>query len=517
MALINVPNCGAAGVIKDLSVHELPLGAWSDALNIRFLDGYAYQFLGHGSVYGTPPVVPQYVMPVSVAGARYWLFASAAKQYVVANTGGVATYTDITHVTARTGVVNQWTGFVFGGIPVLNVGDTTRIPMYWDQNLANKFVDLTAWPANTYCKVLRQYKNFMVALNVTKAGVSYPFMVKWSSPAVPGALPSTWDPADATNDAGEFDLAEGQDAIIDGLGLKESFIIYKEQSTHRIDYIGGAFIFGNKKVFGMSGILNRNCAVDLDAFHFVVTGSDILVHDGYNATSILDKKARRFFFQNIDINNKGKVFCFRNTFLNEVFVAFPAIGSSSCDRALVYNYVDKTVSFRSLPNVNHAADGPVDNTLGGTWAQDSDPWDSDLTAWDGPDFTPDTVRVLMASASQKLYMLDASASFDGVIPAAYLERQGLSFDAPESRKLVSGVRLRITGNVGETVVVKIGASDDPYTAPTYAPAMTHTIGSTIQCDCFVDGRYIAVRVETGTAYQWRLDSYSIDVNYAGAW
>lgn len=517
MPMIAVKNCGALGVIKDLSAHEMPIEAWTDALNVRFLDGYAYQFLGHGSVYNTPPVVPQFVMQVNVAGVRYWLFASAAKQYVVTNSGGSAVYTDITHITARAGVVNQWSGFVFGGIPILNTGDTATIPMYWDQNLANKFVDLTNWPANTYCKVLRQYKNFLIALNVTKAGVNYPFMVKWSSPAVPGSLPSTWNPADATNDAGEFDLAEGQDPIIDGLGLKESLIVYKERSTYRIDYAGGQFVLIPKKVFGMSGILNRNCAVDLDAFHFVVTGSDIIIHDGFNATSILDKKARRFFFQNIDVTNRGLVFCFRNTFLNEVFVAYPSIGSSVCDRALVYNYVDKTVSFRSLPNVNHAADGPVDNTLGGTWSQDNDPWDSDLTAWDGPDFTPDTVRVLMASASQKLYMLDASASFDGATPGAYLERRGLSFDAPERLKLIAGIRMRITGNIGATVIVKIGASDDPYTDPVYMATMTHIIGTTVNCDCLVTGRYIAIRVESGTAYQWRLDSYSLDVSDAGAW
>jgi hypothetical protein len=517
MALIPVKNCGAIGVIKDLSVHGLQLEAWTDASNIRFLDGYVYQFLGHGSVYGTPPDAPQYVMQVNVAGVRYWIYASATKVYAVTNTAGAAVYTDLTHATPRAGVVNQWSGFVFGGIPVLNVGDTSKIPMYWDQNLANNFVDLTAWPANTYCKVLRQYKNFMVALNVTKAGTAYPFMMKWSSPAVPGALPSTWDPADATNDAGEFDLAEGQDPIIDGLGLKESFIIYKERSTHRIDYIGGAFIFGNKKVFGMSGILNRNCAVDLEAFHFVVTGSDIVVHDGYTAISILDKKSRRSFFQSIDVSNTGLVFCFRNTFLNEVFVCYPSFGATSCDRALVYNYVDKTVSYRTMPNVSHAADGPVDNTLGGSWAQDSDPWDSDLTAWNGPDFTPDTVRVLMASASTKLYMLDASASFDGVIPSAYLERRGLGFDADDKIKLISGIRLHITGNVGDTVTVKIGYADDPYADPTYPVTMTHTIGSTIQCDCYVSGRYIAIRLETGSAYQWRLDSYSLEVSDGGSW
>ena len=45
-------------------------------------------------------------------------------------------------------------------------------------------------------------------------------------------------------------------------------------------------------------------------------------------------------------------------------------------------------------------------------------------------------------------MLDASASFDGVIPSAYLERRGLSFDASETLKLIRGIRPRIVGRFG---------------------------------------------------------------------
>lgn len=514
MPKVSVPNCGSVGVIRDLSVHELPIGAWTDASNIRFLDGYASQFLGHGAVYNTPPFAPQFLMPVNVAGARYWLYATATKQYVVSNATGATVHTDITHATARAGVVNQWSGMVFGGIPILNVGDTSKIPMYWDQVLANKFVDLTAWPANTYCKVLCQYKSFIIALGVTQGGVSYPFMVKWSHPAEPGALPTSWDKTDATKDAGEFDIAEGQDPIIYGLGLKNSFIVYKESSTHALDYVGGAFILNARKVFGMSGILNMNCAVDLDTFHFAVTGSDIVIHDGYNATSVLDKRARRSFFQSIDVEARGKVFCFKNPFLNEIFVAYPSIGATSCDKALVYNYVDKTVSFRTLPNVTHAAYGAVDNSLGGTFDQDDDPVDSDLTAFNGPDYTPDTTRVMMGSADTKLYLLDASASFDGALPDAYMERRGLSFDAPERIKLVTGIRLRVTGNVGSTITVKIGYADDPYADPTYT-TMTHTIGSSLKLDCFVSGRYIAVWIGSGTAFQWRLDSYDLFIEDGG--
>lgn len=515
MAKIDAFKCGAVGVIKDLGTPDLPLTAWTDAQNIRFLDGSAYQFLGHGEVYDSPAFAPQYLMPINVAGARYWLYFTAAKQFAVSNASGTSTHTDISHVTARTGVVNQWSGTILGGIPVVTAGDALTVPMRWDQNLANKFVDLDDWPPNTYCKVIRAYKNMLIALNITKTTTNYPFMVKWSSLAVPGALPSTWDESDTTEDAGEFDLAEGQDPIIDGLGLKESFIVYKESSTHAIDYIGGAFVLRSRKVFGMSGILNKNCAVDLDSAHFVVTGYDIVIHDGYTAQSVLDKKARRDFFQNIDVEHKGKVFCFKNPFVNEVLVAYPSIGSTACDKALVYNYVDKTVTYRSLPNLNHAAFGPVDNSLGGNWNQDSDPWSSDLTAWNGPDFTPDTARVIMGSADTKLFMLDASASFDGVIPDAYLERRGFDAGASDRIKLVTGIRPHIEGNVGQTVIVEVGYAHTQYDEPTYT-SMTYTIGSTLQCDCLVSGRYLAFRFRTGTAYSWRMDGYSIMVQDAGS-
>lgn len=516
MPMIPVPNCGSAGVIKDLSVHELPLGAWSDALNIRFLDGYAYQFLGQGKVYNSPSVEPQYVMPVTVAGVRSWVYASAAKQYVVANSGGVAVHTDITHATPRTGVVNNWTGCVFGGIPILNAGDG-KAPMYWDQNPANKFKDLTAWPANTACKVIRSFAPYLVALGINKAGTDLPYMVKWSSPADPGSLPTTWNEADATQDAGENNLADGQDIIIDGLKLRDSFMIYKEASIWRMDKIGGNYVFSFRQVLGTSGTMNRNCISEIDGYHCVLTGSDVILHDGQQSTSILDKLSRRYLFQNIDVNGKPKCFLFKNPFLNEVYICYPSIGSTVCNRAMVFNYKDRTVSFRDLPNVNHADVGLVDNTLGGAWNTDGDQWDSDLTLWDGPDYTPDTQRVIMASANVELYMLDATATFDGQMVNAYLERRGLSFDAPDAIKLVRGIRPRITGNVGQTVTIKIGYADDPYTDPIYPVTMTHVIGQTVADDCFVSGRYIAIRFESGSAAQWRLDSFTLDIEQAGTW
>ena len=516
MALVRVKDAGSIGLNRDLSQHELPLGAWTDCQNIRFLDGYASQFLGYGEVYNSPSYEPQHLLPCNVSGSRYWVYATPTKTFAVSNVSGSSVHTDITHLTPRTGVTNQWTGTLLSGVPILNAGDTSA-PMAWSLNLANKFVDLSNWQAGCSCKSLRAYKNFLIALNVTKSGASYPYMVKWSHPADPGSLPSSWDQTDATNQAGEADVADGYDAIIDGLQMRDSFIIYKENSTWRMDFIGGNYIFKFTKIFSKSGAMNKNCIGDIDGSHIVLTANDVIVHDGNTSKSILDKITRRWLFQNIDVDNVGKCFVFVNPFFNEAYICYPSIGSSSCDKAIVYNYKDNTVSARDIPNANHAAYGAVDNGLMGNWAQDNAPWASDLTLWNGGDFVPSTARVMLGSANVKLYLIDSSAAYDAALPNAYMERRGLSFDAPESIKLIRGIRPRIVGNTGDTVLISVGASDDPYLDPVYQTTMTHVIGTTIANDCLVSGRYIAIKIATGTAYQFRLDSYDIDVQSGGSW
>ena len=456
-------------------------------------------------------------MPCNVGGARYWIYTTASKVFCATITAGVAVHTDITHLTPRAGIVNQWTGTLLSGIPILNAGDSTSVPMRWNLNTSNKFVDLDNWPSSTYCKSLRAYKNFLIALNITKTSTNYPFMVKWSHPSDPGSVPISWDITDPTKMAGETDLAEGYDQIIDGLQLNNSFMIYKESSIWRMDFVGGNYVFQFSKVLGSSGALNKNCIVEADGVHVVLTGSDVIVHDGQTSSSVLDKQTRRFLFQNIDTNYVDKCFVFKNPFLNEIFICYPATGSTGqCDSAVVWNYKDKTISFRDMPNINHANFGPVDNGLIGNWNQDSAPWDSDLTKWNGPDFVPTTARVITASNNQKLYLMDASTSFDGVIPSAFIERRGLTFGEEESIKTITRITPRIKGNLGMTVKVMVGYSNtSAYDDPTYVYATDYVIGTTIHCDLYVSGRFLAIKFLTGTAYTWRLDSYDIEIEQTG--
>lgn len=516
MPIINIGRPGEIGVIKDITGHELPLNAWTDCSDITFLDGHAAQSDGYGEIFASPSFTPQYVFPIQITGISYWIYLSAAKAYIVTTAGGVTTYTDLTHATPLTGLINEWTSTLLSGIPVINAGNDSDYPAAWDLNLANNFVDLSNWQANTYCKSMRSFKNILIALNLTISGTNYPYMVKWSHPADPGSLPSSWDETDATKDAGQFDLAEGYDYVVDGLQLRDSFVVYKQYSTWAMYYTGGNEIFTVRKIFG-HGILNRNCVVEHDGQHIVITPADVIIHDGNTSQTILDKHTRRYLFDDIEPDYRSRVFLFKNPALNQIFVCYPKLGSSNCDKALVWNYVDNTSSFRTLPEINHGNYGPVnESVLGELWSQDSNPWSSDLTSWSTGVSTAANNSVVMASNQTKLFLLDSTSTYDGAAAASYLERRGLSFDAPQNIKYLRRIRPRIKGTDGQTVIVKAGQCDDPYNDPTYE-SQTFTIGTSITCDFLVCGRYIAVRFESGTAASFQLNSYDVEVEEAGKW
>lgn len=519
MPIVRIDNTGGVGMIRDVSPHELPLNAWTLVRNIRFRDRRAERAPGYLEMFSAiaqTGEAPQFLHPSKKAPAL--IYAGATKIYAATFTAGAFVHTDLTHATPRTGVVNEWTSCSLSGIPILNSGASAHAPMYWDLNLANNFVDLSNWPASTTCEVIRNFKNILIALDLTKSGTNYPYMVKWSSPADPGALPATWDETDATQLAGEFDIAEGDDTIVDGMQLRESFVVYKQNSIWRMDFVGAPTVFSLNKIAQGNGPMSKNCIAEVGWKHAVFGHTDLVIHDGQEFKSILKGKARIDLYARINNDKKNLCYCFYNTFSDEVWFCFPNGDAQSCDLALVYNVTDETISLRDLVTSNHALCGPLWPEFRTSWDSDTDPWDSDLSAWNGL-YGPGNLSVPMsASANGKVYALDITLAYGSeTAPTIFAERRGFSFGKPEKIKLIRGIRARITGDVGKTVLVKVGGADDPYEDPTYGSETEYVIGTTIANDCLVTSRYPAIRFESGTAFDWKLDSYDVDVEEAGLW
>lgn len=510
MPIVTVPNAGQFGVLADQVPQELPVNAWSNANNVRFRDGYAERFGGTKAVFTAPAVTPYWITPYVTTTARFWVHAGLAAVYVDDGT----TRTDITG-TAPTGAVDdRWTGGALNGVLVMN--NEKDVPQYWGGNVVNNLATLTGWNAAWRAKSLRPFKNYLVGIGITKSGTAYPHMVKWSDAADPGTIPASWNEADPTVDAGEVDLAETGDLMVDQMVLGDANIIYKERSMYSMRYIGGQFIFAFQRLPGDVGALARGCIANTPVGHVVLTPGDVIVHNGQGPKSILTARMRKWLFQQMDTTNYARAFLTTNLRRNEVWICFPAVGQSTCTNALVWNFADDTLSPRDLPNVTYGEAGLLPMGAAETWASDVDGWQADTTVWAQDEQNPNDSRLLLCSASN-IWMADAGASNNGVDFSAYVERLNLPLDDPYSVKTVRAVYPRIEGPPGATLTIEVGATMDAEVTPSWSSPVTYTIGSTRKADAFATGRFLSLRITSSTSFPWRIKSLDLDVTKRGAY
>lgn len=511
MAKKTIGVLGQYGVIKDQPAHELPENAFSDARNVRFKDGKMERMKGQTTAW-TPTVTPYFIINFTTATKRYWCYPGLAKVYVHDGT----TETNITPASDFTGTAsNRWTGGVINGNLVLNNG--VENPQFWNGNTATDLATLTGWDTNEKAKALRVFKNYLIALNITKTSTAYPNMVKWSNAALPNAIPQVWDETDVTEDAAETDLSETSDIVVDGLAMGNAFIVYKERSMYAMRETFDSRIFNIQRLPGDIGALAIGCIADTPIGHVVMTPSDVIVHSGQGPVSIADGVIRRYIFESIDATNYKRSFVVHNPAQSEVWVCFPQTGNTNPNIAAVYNYLQKNWTLRELTNVTYAASGQIDQTLSDSWDSDSDSWDDDATTWDNGGYQQSDAVLLITNTTPTVDVADRGAKFAGVAYTSYAERTGLVFDAPWLYKLAKRFTPRIDGTLGATVQIKVGSQANSEVANVWEWTTTYTIGTTYEANGFANGRLLSYRITSLDNLPYSMKSIDIEYETGGSY
>lgn len=521
--IVPINVVGDLGVVKDMPAHALPLNAWSDAKNFRFRNGYAERFQGHSSPFDTPTVGPYYLTPAQVGVGYIWLYASLAKIFAYDGT----THTNLTRAVGGDYTATaefNWTDAVLGGVPILN--SHTSVPQMWlPVSLAQPFQPLTSWPVTATCRSLRAFKQFLVAVDVTKSGTRFPHMVKWSHPADPGTVPSSWDETDPTKDAGETSLSETSDFVLDCARLRDLNVIYKENTTWGMQFVGGIEIFRFYKIFDSIGALSRRCAVEFfSGLQAVFGDSDIIRHDGNTAESLITNTLRKWLYARIDPTNYMKSFTAVNFAGDEVWFCFPESGQSLPNMAVVWNFKHNTLGVRDIPLAAHIASG-VSNAgaPSDAWSADSNPWSSDTTLWETRLFQASLRGLFMAvPGTQDIFKADDTAQFDGSNYNAFVERVGLGIPLradrpPDTSQMKFMTRLwpRIEGTGGSVVNIYVAGQENLVDPVVYGPPTAFTIGTDKYIDVRVRGRTFAIKYEANVAADVKLHGYDLEIRKAG--
>ena len=521
MPIVSLPlTSGAsdnAGLNFDLNASECPPRAWTSGRNVRFsMQGILPT--KNDTLIVTAGSTFHSAFPVSDAstGVPLWTLGGNTSIYALDN----VTLTDITRVSGpyTGGTANRWVGANMNGLLFLTNG--VDKPQVWNPTTpATKLIDLPNWQATVRCAGIRAFKNFLLTFNILKSTTPYGSMVKWSHPADPGLVPPSWDETDPTKDAGEYSLSETPGDVMDIVPMRDLAIVYKEDSVWTMQYIGGAYIFKFSKLFDSFGIPQRNCAVEfLPGQHICFTGDDLVIHNGQQSVSLAEGRIRSYL-KSLTYQQTLSAFLVVNQQETEVWLCLNTGDASTrlVDKALIYNWMTKSIGIRDLTSVATIESGRVSSTLL-TWATSSNTWESESRFWSEVGQS-DAIAKLLGLRGTSVYQFDNNNYRDN---STSIERTGIGIPfrantPPDTTtmKFLSRLWLRVIGREGSTLSVTLGSQAEPDQGIVWKPAKQYIIGVTKKLDFTLSGRLFAIRIESANGYPWTLLGIDAEVEKAG--
>lgn len=590
MGIIRISNVGAIGVIKDIVPDELPIEAWSDAKNVRFESRYATKINGYERVYtysiGATTVTqalavsPWFIMPVETTEEQIIIYAGKDSVYAAnqlsnrwrltkptsatfSSASKTVTVSTTTPVSYSATAAIRWNGCVLAGVPILN--NAVNVPqawlsatladknwlmdLQWDDSAGSSWADRTAGAVT--CQVMRSYREYAIALNTTENSINYPRRVRWSHPAIPGAMPSTWDESRTDKDASYHDFEETTDIVVDGLQLRDLFVVYKQHSTWALQWTGGQYVMQVRQLFTTFGMLAANCCVEYMGRHVVLTDNDVVVHDGLSADSIIEEKWRETLFADINYTYYNNCFLTRNVEEDEIWICYPSISAGEpywCDKALIWNWRHQTWYQRDIPKASHIVPGKI------SWGDDAAPiytWQTVLGTWDGtvpisfstwnktalslpirsligayPEDRSSTASgTLSPLSTSSLMRLNKTNAFDGSAITSYLIRESLTLTGQDkygkaridlqAYKHVKRIWPYIAAVDGTVIQISIGVQRRTQDLVIWNPPVSFVVGQMEFVNVRAMGRVISIKFENTSTAAWTMTGYDIEVEQAG--
>lgn len=467
---LQLTNFAKNGINSDLMPWDLPGDFLTELSNIRISRSKLSPFGGEVRWADLPvDFEPGLVMYVNSSQGTFWLIAGLDKVYVYDG----STFTNISSLAGYVSISEEdlWNGCMLSNIPIIN--NVNSFPEYWpQQNVSTKLIYLPWDATNTWadvnqsCRILRSHKQFLFAMDLSIDGLEVVDGVRWSAPADIAGVPNSWDEFDVTNVAGLTTLGGAGGRIIDGLSLRDAFVVYREGGVSVFDYIGGQFVWQIRNFTTTNGLISKNCIVEVKGKHLFIGNGDILVNDGNSIESLMQNRLRKRFLSDYDPDNASNSYAVKNDVAKEVWFCIPQTGRTYPSVAYIYNWEDDTWSIRDIPEGPSCGYGPQAVTQE-TWASVVDTYENTVSIWSKRTSSPlnDTVVAVIKQAtpsggeSGRITVLDSNLAPVDAPYSSTIERLGFALEGLNNVTTITRIYPHIRGP--GSVFIRLGSQDYP--------------------------------------------------------
>ena len=219
---------------------------------------------------------------------------------------------------------------------------------YWEVNVNPNIYDrgvlLTAGdtPDIVNYVTVSDASRFVICFGVNDYGsaVQNPMLVRWSDQEDF----TQWTPA-VTNQAGSYTLSHGSQ-IISALQARQEILVWTDSAIYSMQYLGPPYVWGFQLLADNLSIVSPNATATASNVVYWMGVDKFYSYSGRVET--LYCPLRQYIYGNINLSQSFQVFAGTNEGYNEIWWYYCSASSTTVDRYVIYNYLEKVWSYGNL-------------------------------------------------------------------------------------------------------------------------------------------------------------------------
>ena len=187
-----------------------------------------------------------------------------------------------------------------------------------------------------------------------------PMLIRWSGQNDP----YNWTP-DPTNQAGFTRLSHGSQ-IITTVQARQEIVVFTDSSAYSLQYLGPPYVWASQLLGDNISIISPNAAVIASGIIFWMGVDKFYAYDGRIQT--LNCDLRRYIFQDLNPDQTLQIFCGTNEGFNEVWWFYCSGSSTTVDKYVIYNYVEKIWYYGTMARTAWLDSGLLPTPIAATYS-----------------------------------------------------------------------------------------------------------------------------------------------------
>ena len=204
------------------------------------------------------------------------------------------------------------------------------------------------WLTDSSCPTVCNYvlvsdaSRFVIAMGVNDYGsaVQDPLLIRWSDQE----SVTTWAPA-VTNQAGSYRLSQGSQ-IITATQTRQEILVWTDAAIYSMQYLGPPYVWGFQIMGSNISIMGPNVTATANNVTYWMGTDKFYMYTGRVET--LPCTLRQYVFDDINLEQSYQFFASTNEGYNEVWWFYCSSGSTTVDRYVIFNHLERTWYYGTL-------------------------------------------------------------------------------------------------------------------------------------------------------------------------